>query len=90
MQIYSLDIQPVLRGENQAVWSVLDDSIDDAPEDTILYSLVKGRGELILFGGLRSGASAETAGNLDVTPYTHLHLITNDTYLLKPAGLPVD
>lgn len=88
MQIYSLDIQPVLNGESRAIWSVLEDSIDDAPEDTILYSLVKGRGELILFGGMRSGAAAETPGNLDVTPFTHL--ITNETYILKPAGLPAD
>jgi len=41
---------------------------------------VKGRGELILFGGMRSGSSAD--GSLDVTPFSHV--ITNELYILRP------
>lgn len=79
MSIYLLDLADVLNAKSVS-WSVLEDNWD-APEDTILYSLVKGRGELVLFGGMRSQTPNDCHA-LDVTPFSHT--ITNETYILRP------
>ncbi|VDP12849.1 unnamed protein product [Soboliphyme baturini] len=81
MSVYFLDIGRVL-SDKQATWSCLPgDSV--TPQDTLLYSLVKGRGELIMFGGMRT--QLESDGQLlDMTP-SYYHTITNDLYLLKPV-----
>ncbi len=75
--MYMLDLTSVL-ADGIARWTVCEPNTD-APEDTILFSLVVARGELVMFGGMRSGNSAE---GLDVTPFTHT--ITNETFLLRP------
>lgn len=50
----------------------------NAPDDTILYSLCAGRGELIMFGGMRSDMLGDKRN-----PFTHT--ICNDVYILSPA-----
>lgn len=44
----------------------------------MLYSLCAGRGELILFGGMRSDMQGDNR-----RPFTHT--ISNDIYILSPA-----
>lgn len=78
LTVYVLDLSRVLN-EKTAVWNVSEENFD-APEDTMLYTLVKGRGELILFGGMRNNSTY--CQGLDVAPLSHT--ITNETYILKP------
>uniref|UniRef100_A8QHF7 Uncharacterized protein n=1 Tax=Brugia malayi TaxID=6279 RepID=A8QHF7_BRUMA len=51
-----------------------------APDDTMLYSLCAGRGELIMFGGMRSDVQGDN-------PHPFTHIINNDIYILSPARL---
>jgi len=55
---------------------------EDAPEDIILYSLVTGRGELILFGGMRSDAG--TGMDCLNATYSDRHAMSSDTWILRP------
>jgi hypothetical protein len=63
-------------------WRIVE-SPPDALEDTILYSLVAARGELILFGGMRTRQPHEQA-QLHATPNGQ-HTISNETYVLRPV-----
>ncbi|VDM39553.1 unnamed protein product [Toxocara canis] len=49
----------------------------NAPEDTILYSICVGRGEVIVFGGMRSDSAME-----GLSPFTHS--INNKAFVLRP------
>ncbi|EJW84642.1 hypothetical protein WUBG_04447 [Wuchereria bancrofti] len=51
-----------------------------APDDTMLYSLCAGRGELIMFGGMHSDMQGDN-------PHPFTHTINNDIYILSPARL---
>ncbi|KAH7731390.1 hypothetical protein AAVH_00288 [Aphelenchoides avenae] len=54
---------------------------EDAPEDAILFSLVAGRGELILFGGMRTD---DGNGMDSLNVGFERHAICADTYILRP------
>ena len=57
MVVHVLDITEAVT-EKRATWlPFLKQEVDRAPEDRILYSLTKGRAELILFGGLQTDVS---------------------------------
>lgn len=54
---------------------------EDAPEDIILYSIVAGQGELILFGGMRS----DDGNGMDcLNVGMDRHAMSSDTYILRP------
>lgn len=62
MAVYVADISQVLE-TGEVTWLPLQNQTPpDGPEDTILYSLVEGRGELIMFGGIHKDPSSATAG----------------------------
>lgn len=58
LTIFVLDISKVISEECSATWLQNDKHVisKKAPEETILYSLVAGKGELIMFGGIKREA----------------------------------
>uniref|UniRef100_A0A8D9BCT3 F-box only protein 42 n=1 Tax=Cacopsylla melanoneura TaxID=428564 RepID=A0A8D9BCT3_9HEMI len=53
MALFVLDISQVLNPvESYIEWKVIRNVAPNSPEPTILYSLVRGRGEVIMFGGM--------------------------------------
>uniref|UniRef100_A0A915APK2 Uncharacterized protein n=1 Tax=Parascaris univalens TaxID=6257 RepID=A0A915APK2_PARUN len=64
LSVYILDLSHVL-SEHFARWQEQDLQLN-APEDTILYSICVGRGEVIIFGGMRSDSTME-----GLSPFTH-------------------
>ncbi|VDK46606.1 unnamed protein product [Anisakis simplex] len=76
MSAYVLDLSRVL-SERTARWQEQKLELN-APEDTILYSICVGRGEIIMFGGMRSDSAME-----GLSPFTHS--INNNTFVLKPT-----
>uniref|UniRef100_F1KWI4 F-box only protein 42 n=1 Tax=Ascaris suum TaxID=6253 RepID=F1KWI4_ASCSU len=75
LSVYTLDLSRVL-SEHFARWQEQDLELN-APEDTILYSICVGRGEVIIFGGMRSDSTME-----GLSPFTHS--INNKTFILRP------
>lgn len=58
MAMFVLDISKVLCPERKVCWLPLKSVAFGSPESTILYTLVKGNGELIMFGGIKKDAGA--------------------------------
>lgn len=77
MVIYVLDISGAIdRGEVE--WLPLhDQSSSDGPEDTAFYSLVKGRGEIIMFGGIQKDHNSRNQ-----VPFCGRNTVTNHVYIL--------
>ncbi|EFO25330.2 hypothetical protein LOAG_03159 [Loa loa] len=76
--VYILDTARVLE-DCTVTWRQQEIDLN-APDDTMLYSLCAGRGELIMFGGMRSDMQDDNRH-----PFTHT--ISNDIYILSPARL---
>jgi hypothetical protein len=60
--MFVLDISEAM-SSNVVTWlPVKSNASLSAPEETILYSLVRGRGELVMFGGIQKDVSSMAAG----------------------------
>lgn len=83
LSIFVLDITNVLSDDCNASWIPLKQDDHSGPDERILYSLVVGKGELIVFGGIRKEHS--TLGNTDVDDsvvYNDLHFINPPRYVI--------
>ena len=82
MYVHTLDVSRVLT-EGVVTWQpVKANSCINAPEETIFYSLVEGRAELIMFGGLQMDLnSMQRGGQATTQPQT----VSNNVYFLRPA-----
>ncbi|CAH1395811.1 unnamed protein product [Nezara viridula] len=60
MAMFVLDISKILSPDHKVTWLPIKSVAYGSPESTILYTLVKGNGELILFGGIKRDAGAIT------------------------------
>uniref|UniRef100_A0A914L7D5 F-box domain-containing protein n=1 Tax=Meloidogyne incognita TaxID=6306 RepID=A0A914L7D5_MELIC len=78
MCVYVLRLQNILT-EQKARWEQLPIEVD-APEDRLLHSLISGRGELILFGGMNSDGIGMDCLNVGMERYT----MSAETYILRP------
>ena len=79
MYIHVLDISDVVRTKTVTWQPLCYSDSGEMPEETIFYTLVEGRGELVLFGGI----------NKDIQSIQRefgikSHLVTNRLYFLKP------
>jgi len=87
MHMFVLDISRLVNNEhaNEVEWQMPIVHFNQAPPDTILYSLAKGIDEIILFGGM------ELDSPLTQIKQTHdnesKHRVSNKLYLLKPSEL---
>ncbi|KAJ8679447.1 hypothetical protein QAD02_015234 [Eretmocerus hayati] len=82
LAIYVLDISNVLCDSCSASWIPLKQNDQTGPDDRMLYSLVLGRGELIVFGGLRKEQTT-IQGQPDIDDsqvYNDLHFINPPKY----------
>ena len=79
-----LDITNVLCDECTASWIPLKYSNQSGPDERILYSLVAGRGELIVFGGIRKEqTSIQNHSDMDESEvYNDLHFINPPRYVI--------
>ena len=80
MQLFVLDLSQVI-DRNVVTWIHKSNFISDGPEEVILYSLVAGRAEIIMFGGLQKDKNMkqnQTEGGVNDIPdivSNHLHII---------------
>ena len=83
MQLFVLDISQVM-DTCAAKWIDKGNFISEGPEELILYSLVKGRNEIIMFGGIQkdknmrqqTNENAVNALNIPDIVSNQLHIIT--------------
>ncbi|XP_066593332.1 F-box only protein 42 [Prorops nasuta] len=84
LSIFVLDISKMLYEECSATWIPLKCNKQTGPDERVLYSLVVGRGELIVFGGIRK-EQATIQGQPDIDDsevYNDLHFITPPRYVI--------
>lgn len=84
LAIFVLDISKVLNEECVASWIPLKLNDQSGPDERILYSLVLGRGELIVFGGIRkeqTTVQGQTETD-DSEVYNDLHFINPPRYVI--------
>lgn len=84
LSIFVLDITNVLCEECSASWIPLKHNDQSGPNERILYSLVAGRGELIVFGGIgKEQASIQNHPDMDEPEvYNDLHFINPPRYII--------
>ena len=87
-ELYKLSEEPTSELKQEAcaaTWQIPIVHFNQAPPDTILYSLTKGIDEIILFGGMELDSPL-----IHIKP-THdqevKHRVSNKLYLLKPSDL---
>lgn len=80
--MYVLDISQVLSDNPVARW-LTPRNVKNGPEETILYSLVKGKSELIMFGGIQKDANSVCwPMNVSSQISNSLHFITAPNYVI--------
>ena len=87
MQMFILDIKQLLSNEYKLTnekpiisWNIPVAHFYNAPPDTILYSLVKGIDEILLFGGMESDSPIKNQVKNDYSK----NRISNKLYVMKP------
>ena len=83
MSVYVLDLSRAV-AEHVATWLPVREvnSSDEAPEEAIFYSLVEGRGELIVFGGVKGDSKNLQRGSSSAT----LQHVLNSVHFLSFTG----
>ncbi|XP_014780877.1 F-box only protein 42 [Octopus bimaculoides] len=77
MHVHNLDISKAIT-EKTVTWREVHENISDCiPEEAILYSLVEGRGELIMFGGIQRDINTMQRG-IHIRPR-----VSNNLYVLS-------
>ncbi|XP_076232591.1 F-box protein 42 [Calliopsis andreniformis] len=85
LSIFVLDITNVLCDECTASWIPLKHNNQSGPDERILYSLVAGRGELIVFGGISKEQTTSLQSHPDMDEsevYNDLHFINPPRYVI--------
>ncbi|KAF5300308.1 hypothetical protein FQA39_LY11165 [Lamprigera yunnana] len=84
--MYVLDISHALDPQPYVTWLPVknNESFSQGPEETVLYSLVAGKSELIMFGGIQKDVSSLscTTNNLSNQVTNSLHFITAPKYII--------
>jgi hypothetical protein len=81
LSVHVLDISEAIDRQVVTWLDLKSNSSLDAPEETILYSLVCGRNELVLFGGIQKDVSTIAAG----TPQSPgVDTVSNSVFYLSP------
>ena len=80
MYIHLLDVSKALEHKSVTWLPIADYPLYEAPEETIFYSLVHGRGELILFGGIQTDLNSMQRG---LTFSGNSQVVKNTTHFLK-------
>ena len=78
MYVHVLDVSHAISDLTVSWLPIAEHSGVGAPEETIFYSLVEGRGELVMFGGIQTDLNGMQRG-LNV----NLQFVSNDTHFLE-------
>ena len=82
LAMYVLDISRAISDEPEVEWLPFRSNASlAAPEETILYTLVSGRSELIMFGGIQKDVSTIASGR---NASSETDTVFNDVYFLTP------
>jgi len=85
LTIHVLDISKAI-SDNVVTWKdVRTNSSLNAPEETILYSLVKGKSELVMFGGIQKDVSSISRGGANGAS-SDGDTVSNAVYFLNPPN----
>ncbi|XP_070207783.1 F-box only protein 42-like [Littorina saxatilis] len=85
MVLHVLDFSEVV-ASGTATWLPTRETITPgAPEETIFYSLVEGRGELVLFGGIQHDQNPMQRVNSP--PNSGSHVVSNGLFVISPKWL---
>ncbi|XP_013385258.1 F-box only protein 42 [Lingula anatina] len=80
MQLHVLDVSTAIT-EGCVTWQpIRENFMEDAPEETIFYSLVAGRGELVMFGGIKTELNSMQRDRGSIT-----HVVSNDIRIISAA-----
>lgn len=82
--IYVLDLSEIYNSKPKATWLPAK-NLNNGPEETILYSLVEGKSELIMFGGIQKDANSvvlTTNNSFNSQISNSLHFITAPNYVI--------
>lgn len=84
LSIFVLDITNVLSDDCSASWMPSKENDHSGPDERILYSLVVGKRELIVFGGIRKNEQTviDTYNTGDSMVYNDLHFINPPQYII--------
>ena len=85
MVIHVLDISEVTSTGTVTWLPTRDTPIPGAPEETIFYSLVEGRGELVMFGGIQRDQNPMQRVNSP--PDSGSHIVSNGLFIISPMWL---
>lgn len=82
MAMFILDISRVLTDECFVSWLPVKSVAEDSPDDMILYTLVLGNGELIMFGGIQKDAMSinhQAQSTINIT-----NIMSNSLHFISP------
>lgn len=85
MVIHVLDLSEVITNRTATWLPVRETYMPGSPEETIFYSLVEGRGELVLFGGIHNNQNSMQRVNSP--PASTTHSVSNGLYIISPRQL---
>lgn len=85
MVLHVLDFS-LVQATGTAAWlPTKDTATPGAPEETIFYSLVEGRGELVMFGGIQRDQNPMQRVNSP--PDSGSHIVSNGLFIISPKWL---
>jgi F-box protein 42 len=82
MCVYVLDLTEAIETGRVAWLPVKGADLAGAPDEAIFYSLVEGRGELMMFGGIRGDARSLQRGSSS----EKRQIVLNDVHFLSFCG----
>lgn len=85
LALHILDISRAV-SEGWVEWEAVAHPAGAGPQEAILYSLVLGRRELIMFGGLQKDISMAAAGR---APQPAVETVSNSLHFLNPPLQPI-
>lgn len=80
MVLHVLDISHVLESKTVSWQELKFDNMEGAPEETLFYSLVEGRGEILMFGGIERDIQSLQRGY-----GIKSHTVNSTLHILKPV-----
>lgn len=83
MQMFALDISKVIV-ENTAQWLPKNHYSSEGPEEVILYSLVAGRTEIIMFGGIQKDKNMKHNTPENCLNNNVPDIVSNHLHIIKP------
>lgn len=79
--IYVLDLSSALNAKPTVTW-LPPRNLDNGPEETVFYSLLTGKSELVMFGGIRKDSVTLDSVDISNQISNSLHFISAPNYVI--------